>query len=65
MQTDSSTRHHLWRHPNPGPLTGRTLDELMKELEHKWNSNVVLTPVEHELLHRWRVGRLAEAVTPE
>lgn len=47
-------------HNHPGPLTTRTLDELMKELETKWARNETLTMVERELLHRWRAGRLQE-----
>lgn len=50
-------------HSAPGALTTRTLDELMKELEQKWAKNEQLTPVEHELFHRWRVGRLTESPT--
>lgn len=50
----------FYMHNHPGPLTGRTLDELMKEIEARWNRNETLTPVERELLHRWRVGRLVD-----
>lgn len=50
-----------YHHNHPGPLTSRTLDELMQELQAKWNKNEPLTPIEHELFHRWRAGRLTEA----
>lgn len=47
-------------HTHPGPMTTRTLNELMQELEHKWTTQAPLTLVEQELLHRWRMGRLIE-----
>lgn len=56
----SSTSGGLYHHNHPGPLTGRTLNELMRDLEQKWNNTEPLTPHERELLHRWRVGRLLE-----